>query len=99
MEPLHPVKFEYGALLLLDQRLLPDEERWVRYTDPLEVAKAITAMVVRGAPAIGIAAAYAMVLAAQHAKDEPDEVRRAVLAFMAGALKVARPTAVNLAWA
>ena len=82
-------------LLLLDQRRLPHEEHYELITEWQVAAKAITDMVVRGAPAIGIAAGYAMVLAAGQA-------RLGYLPAMieAGAeLCRARPTAVNLAWA
>lgn len=79
-----------GALILLDQRVLPRAVRWVRCTSSGEVADAIRDMVVRGAPAIGIAAAYGMALAAAGGEDL-DQAARTLLA--------SRPTAVNLAWA
>jgi methylthioribose-1-phosphate isomerase len=78
------------AVVLLDQRRLPDEVVEVRCANAAEVADAIRAMVVRGAPAIGIAAAYGMALAALRGDD------------LAGAERVlaeSRPTAVNLPWA
>lgn len=59
---MEAIRWEDSALYLLDQTRLPAEERWLRYTDYHEVANAIRTMVVRGAPAIGIAAAYATVL-------------------------------------
>jgi methylthioribose-1-phosphate isomerase len=73
-------------LSLLDQRLLPREEKWIACRTPSEVAEAIRTMVVRGAPAIGVAAAYGMAMATD-------------LSAAAAELKAARPTAVNLAWA
>ena len=73
-------------LSLLDQRLLPREETWVECRTPSEVADAIRTMVVRGAPAIGVAAAYGMAMATD-------------LDAAAAELKASRPTAVNLAWA
>lgn len=79
-----------GTLELLDQRLLPNEEFWVSCRTPQEVATAITDMVVRGAPAIGVAAAFGMALAAMRGQD---------LKPAAELLRKARPTAVNLAWA
>ncbi len=85
-------------LLLIDQRLLPAEFRRVRLGTYQEVADAIHEMVVRGAPAIGAAAAFGLALAAQQASGSRDQV----LAFLrqaAEVLKAARPTAVNLAWA
>ena len=68
MHPLHPVYFKEGRLYLIEQRLLPAEERHLAYDDAGSVAKAIQDMVVRGAPAIGIAAAYGMALAARQAR-------------------------------
>jgi methylthioribose-1-phosphate isomerase len=78
---------------MLDQRLLPAEESYVELTNVDDLARAITLMVVRGAPAIGIAAAYGMVLAARSAKTLAELERDAAT------LRRARPTAVNLAWA
>ncbi len=87
------------ALLLLDQTALPAEERIVRCRTAAEVAAAIRAMIVRGAPAIGAAAAYGIVLAAReaHAAD-----RTGLLAHLESAAEIllaTRPTAVNLRWA
>ena len=87
-EPIEPLRFEDGALLVLDQRALPAEERWLRCESPAQVADCIGTLAVRGAPAIGIAAAYGLVLA-------PEEERPAA----AELLRSTRPTAVNLAWA
>ncbi|MEZ4224891.1 MAG: S-methyl-5-thioribose-1-phosphate isomerase [Polyangiaceae bacterium] len=80
--------------VLLEQRELPDTERYVFVDTAAEMARAITDMVVRGAPAIGIAAAYGMVLAARTAEPFDAEMKRA-----AALLREARPTAVNLMWA
>ncbi|MDI3262664.1 MAG: S-methyl-5-thioribose-1-phosphate isomerase [Fulvimonas sp.] len=77
-------------LALLDQRLLPLEERWIECTSAAAVTAAIRDLVVRGAPAIGIAAAWGVVLAAR--AGEPLEAALAML-------RAARPTAVNLMWA
>src|SRR3989338_6967348 len=62
---IRPVSWVNGAVELLDQRLLPDQESYVRLETAREVAGAIRDMLVRGAPAIGIAAAYGVVLAAR----------------------------------
>ncbi|HEU4580503.1 MAG TPA: S-methyl-5-thioribose-1-phosphate isomerase [Polyangiaceae bacterium] len=80
-------------VILLDQRRLPGEEIYFRLTRVEQVADAIRDMVVRGAPAIGITAAYGLVIAAARAE--------ALTALEAAAqlLRVTRPTAVNLAWA
>ena len=84
------IRWEGNTLYLLDQTKLPVEETWIPYTDYRPVADAICTMVVRGAPAIGVTAAYAYCLAAL-AGDDLDEAK-AVLA-------ASRPTAVNLFWA
>jgi len=90
---IRPVFWEDGRVRLLDQRRLPAEERWLTLSRWEEVAEAIRSLSIRGAPAIGIAAAYGMVLAAQE-NLAPGRLERA-----SGALRAARPTAVNLGWA
>ncbi len=93
------VVWRHGYLALLDQRLLPARREYLHYHDALDVARAITDMVVRGAPAIGVAAAYAVVLAARaRYQAEPARWRQAIEADLT-ALAAARPTAVNLFWA
>ena len=82
-----PLRWEDGALLVLDQRRLPTEETWVRCETPAQVAECIRTLAVRGAPAIGLAAAYGMALARSDAEDA------------AALLRDTRPTAVNLSWA
>ncbi len=84
------IRFVDGALELLDQRVLPRRVETVRCVTAAETADAIRDMVVRGAPAIGITAAYGMALAAEGGDD---------LAAAAEVLLAARPTAVNLRWA
>jgi methylthioribose-1-phosphate isomerase len=86
--PGGPLRFADGALELLDQTLLPGEERWLRCERPEQVADAIRRLAVRGAPAIGVACAYGLALA------RPDEFEQA-----ASLLGATRPTAVNLHWA
>jgi len=90
LEPERIVRLEPDRVVLLDQRRLPAEEVEVECRSAAEVAEAIRTMVVRGAPAIGIAAGYGIALAAARGEDldEADRVLRA-----------SRPTAVNLAWA
>jgi methylthioribose-1-phosphate isomerase len=90
LEPERILRLEDDSVVFLDQRRLPLEEVEVECRTAAEVADAIRTMVVRGAPAIGIAAAYGIALAAAHGEDldAADHVLRA-----------ARPTAVNLAWA
>lgn len=87
---VQPIQWRGDALELLDQRVLPAKTVFVRCTSAAEVAQAIHDMVVRGAPAIGIAAAYGLVLDAR--------AGRSVVAA-AKVLAAARPTAVNLHWA
>ena len=84
------VRWKRGRLWLLDQRKLPATVRYVEQTSAAGVARAIANMTVRGAPAIGIAAAYGMALAAR---------ADASLNAAAQVLIAARPTAANLAWA
>ena len=86
------------ALLLLDQRVLPEKESVLRYTDAAGVAEAIRTMVVRGAPAIGVAAAFGLVLAVP-ADGEAKRSWKAAFGDAAEMLGATRPTAVNLFWA
>ena len=62
---LSPFFFENGTLSILDQRMLPEKEVWIPCTEADDVAQAIRTLAVRGAPAIGIAAAYGCALAAR----------------------------------
>jgi methylthioribose-1-phosphate isomerase len=87
---VEPIRWRGDALELLDQRRLPREAVYVTCRSASEVAAAIRDMVVRGAPAIGVAAAFGMALAVR--KGDP-------LDAAANELRSARPTAVNLAWA
>jgi len=87
------------ALVLLDQRLLPDRVEHMRLTDVAQVAQAISDMVVRGAPAIGITAAYGAALAARKRYAESTVAWREPLEHDLQLLAAARPTAVNLSWA
>jgi methylthioribose-1-phosphate isomerase len=91
--------YEHDTLRLIDQRLLPFELEVPEYDDYREVARAIAEMVVRGAPAIGATAAFALALAAQQstAANRLELLRE--LEEAAAVLNAARPTAVNLAWA
>jgi methylthioribose-1-phosphate isomerase len=90
LEPERILRLEDDCVVFLDQRRLPLEEIEVECRTAAEVADAIRRMVVRGAPAIGIAAAYGIALAAAHGED---------LGAADLLLRAARPTAVNLAWA
>ena len=88
-----------GTLSLLDQRLLPAEEIWLEYRDYLEVAEAIRTMVVRGAPAIGIAAAFGAWFAARDIQSESFDPFWSEFERRCAVLAATRPTAVNLCWA
>lgn len=92
-----PLRWRAGALDLLEQTLLPREEAWLRCESPEQVADAIYRLAVRGAPAIGVAAAYGLVLAIAAARDEPESEARFNEALEL--LGATRPTAVNLRWA
>jgi methylthioribose-1-phosphate isomerase len=90
LDPERILRLEEGRVVFLDQRRLPGEEIEHECRTAAEVAAAIRTMVVRGAPAIGIAAAYGIALAASEGED---------LEAAEAALRASRPTAVNLAWA
>jgi methylthioribose-1-phosphate isomerase len=90
LTPERIVRLEDDAVVLLDQRALPDDEVELRCSSAAEVAEAIRALAIRGAPAIGVAAAYGLALAA--ARGEDVDAACEILA-------ASRPTAVNLRWA
>ncbi|HVG68230.1 MAG TPA: S-methyl-5-thioribose-1-phosphate isomerase [Gaiellales bacterium] len=91
IQPQQIARLENGELVLLDQRLLPAERVEQRYARWQDIADAIRTMVVRGAPAIGVAAAYGVAVAARSGRAELDAACPGLVA--------ARPTAVNLPWA
>jgi len=90
LEPDRIVRLEDDRVVLLDQRLLPDEEVELVCRTAADVAEAIRELAIRGAPAIGVAAAYGYALAARRGED---------LEASAAVLAGARPTAANLVWA
>jgi methylthioribose-1-phosphate isomerase len=96
---IRAVEWTADGLRLLDQRRLPEQEEYVHLTAASEVAQAIHDMVVRGAPAIGIAGAYGVVLAARARYREAGEGWVGAIESDLTQLAHARPTAVNLAWA
>ena len=87
------------AVALLDQRKLPTIEKYEILNRPEQIADAIRDMVVRGAPAIGIAAAYGIVLASAASEKASADEQIASLQNAEAALRATRPTAVNLTWA
>jgi len=99
MNSVFPIRWHEDCLKLLDQRLLPAEVTEISYNDVVDVADAIRDMVVRGAPAIGITAAFAVVIAARtRYAENPNNWRQTIekdLSYLANA----RPTAINLFWA
>src|SRR5512147_459825 len=90
LEPDRILRLEDDAVVVLDQRRLPDKEVELVCRSSAEVAGAIRTLAVRGAPAIGIAAAYAYALAVRNGEDLDEAV---------ATLAASRPTAVNLTWA
>lgn len=100
MTSFHTIEWvEPGIVRMLDQRLLPNEEKYNEYTTYEEVAAAIKDMVIRGAPTIGAAAAYGMALVAANAGDKTQAKILEELKRAEEVLAAARPTAVNLFWA
>lgn len=91
---VYTVFWRDGAVVMIDQRVLPHEERYNEYRDVQEVADAIRDMVIRGAPAIGVAAAFGVALAARLSDGNVDAIQKAC-----DLLASTRPTAVNLFWA
>ncbi len=101
IKDIRPLKWTGSSLLLLDQRELPLKEEWVECKDYECVARAIEDMVVRGAPAIGVVAAYGVVLGAKEvARNVNSYVEfKAKVELIINRLAATRPTAVNLFWA
>lgn len=95
-ELIKPVQFQNDALLILDQTLLPGQETYLTIKDVDEAVEAIKALKVRGAPAIGIAAAYAFLLGLKQAKVKNIEDLLEVSKVVKKKLENSRPTAVNL---
>ena len=96
---IKPIEWADDSVKMLDQRLLPTEEKWLTLRTYTEVADAIREMVVRGAPAIGVSAAYGVALGAREfvgtsMLDFADDVD-----YVCETLAATRPTAVNLFWA
>ncbi len=90
---MRPIKIENEEVWVLDQRLLPTREKWIKISSVEDAYKAIKMMVVRGAPLIGVVAAYGLALSAKKVKDASEYIK------IGEWLKTARPTAINLMWA
>jgi methylthioribose-1-phosphate isomerase len=99
MTEIEPIRWENEQLLLLDQTQLPHRQRWLAMRGSSQVAKAIREMRVRGAPAIGVAAAYGMALAARQVRKRTMPTFLKTMEERAVELSASRPTAVNLHWA
>lgn len=96
---IRPIEYRDGAIRMIDQRLLPTQEVWIRYRDYQSVAEAIRSMVVRGAPAIGVAAAFGVAFGARDIAAAGFGEFYAELEKVCATLAATRPTAVNLFWA
>ena len=98
-EETRTIFWEHDQVCMIDQRLIPHEFKIARFDTVQQVADAIKTMVVRGAPAIGAAAAFGMALAARHSTAGSVQTLRADLRAARNTLGRSRPTAVNLFWA
>jgi len=96
---MKPIEFSDGVLKLIDQTKLPTEQIIVECTTYQDAANAITDMIVRGAPAIGVTAAYGIALGARDIKTDSKEVFFSELEKICNVMRNTRPTAVNLFWA
>lgn len=99
MEEIITLKWKEGELVLLDQTILPNKVAYVECKNLEDVYRAIQTMIVRGAPAIGVAAGYGMVLAANDYKGVEEEPFLQYMKEKGEYLKSSRPTAINLMWA
>ena len=96
---MEPIRWQETSLSLLDQRKLPTQVIWTDYTDYRDIIAAIKTLEVRGAPSIGVSAAYAYCLAALEFQHLPQADFAAKMAQAKEELAASRPTAVNLFWA
>ena len=92
------VKWEDGKVVMIDQLKLPNQFAYVSCTNEHQVADAIKTMVIRGAPAIGVAAAMALALAAKNSRAKTKEDLMHDLENAANVITATRPTGVNLFW-
>lgn len=96
---LPTIAFDGDAIVMIDQRKLPAAEVYVRCTTAMEVAKAIKTMVIRGAPAIGVAAAFGIALGMDRSQATGTRQFAAAFQKICDLMAATRPTAVNLFWA
>lgn len=99
MDTVQTLRWKNDCLEMIDQRVLPARFEYLAYTDAAAVAEGIRSMVVRGAPAIGVAAAYGIALEAIKQRAASTAARRDAMKKAFEVLAVSRPTAVNLFWA
>ncbi|MBT4668442.1 MAG: S-methyl-5-thioribose-1-phosphate isomerase, partial [Candidatus Ruthia sp.] len=98
-ENIETLRWNKDCLEMIDQRILPTEFKYVSYTTANQVANGIRDMVVRGAPAIGCAAAYGVALAALNLQDTSNDKFSKGMKEAFKVLAQSRPTAINLFWA
>jgi len=96
---MRTIEWKDGTVVIIDQTKLPNETVWVKISDYKTMASAIKEMKLRGAPLIGVAAAYGLALTAFHSKAKTREELLTELEESAAVLRKTRPTAVNLFWA
>src|SRR6058998_3553597 len=96
---IRTIEWTEAGVVMLDQRLLPSQEVYNTYTDYREVAEAIRSMVIRGAPAIGVAAAMGIALGVKKSSAQSVEILDHEFAKICAVIAGTRPTAVNLFWA
>ena len=99
MRNVEPIRWTDQGVVLLDQRRLPSEVVYLTYTDYRELAAAIKDMVIRGAPAIGVAAAMGIALGVSHSRAKTLQDLRAEFKTICDSFARTRPTAVDLFWA
>ncbi len=99
MSSFKTIEWKDNKVIMIDQRKLPTEETYVEYENYKDVAAAIKNMVIRGAPAIGVAAAMGIALGANASKAENIEDFYSELNYISSTILNTRPTAVNLSWA
>ena len=99
MVEYYTIQWQENSVSMLDQRLLPEKVEYLAYTDYHDLANAIQEMVIRGAPAIGAAAAYGIALAASQSRAKETNLLIEDILSAAEVIKASRPTAVNLFWA
>jgi methylthioribose-1-phosphate isomerase len=96
---IRTIEWTDAGVVMLDQRLLPGQEIYRTYSDYRDVAEAIRSMVIRGAPAIGIAAAMGIALGIKNSPERSMDALNAEFEAICNAISSTRPTAVNLFWA